>query len=589
MFDSVSLDALAKLYDLSRKGDYLLKSIGRRREEFSPDDMREFAAYCVNDAEITAALYRCLEAGPEARDLLSMTIKMYTSPALILDVPALTEYQAEVLSKQEAAQSALQGLFRFDDRDEFLRALRSPGKFSAMLESLGREAPTKTTPASLAKLAKAIEEGAALAERTRGRAPTKQEAARGRAIISVIDQGGRIPALAKEDQEFRDLLEDEDENVALLAQMRAENNSSIALTRADTFLGMAGRSPFLPIPLAAWGAHTGRYAAGTGSRDSESDRINLQNLPKRGGDLGLRRAIKAPPGHKLVSGDSAQIEARVGAWLAGQDDLVSLFRTGGDPYAEMAAAVYGGSAWAITQGIKKGDKEMKRRRDVGKTTVLSSQYGIGAAKFARYLSKAGLRLAETQAAHEAKAAEINKLYNFKHSAIAGFRKECDQVAHLMLDPQFRLDNWTRARFRVSGDAPIGGGVRRAPAAILPNGFQLIYPGLRAKDGELFYDFSSGAVTQERKLYGGALFNNLTQGLAFAVLAWQGVRLSELHPDVQVVLNIHDEWILSVPDPLVGEMRERIGEVMSTSPPWLPSGDEGIPLKAETRVADTLAG
>ena len=65
---------------------------------------------------------------------------------------------------------------------------------------------------------------------------------------------------------------------------------------------------------------------------------NLQNL-KRGGEL--RRSILAPKGHVIVVADSAQIEARVLAWLAGQLDIVNAFAMKEDVYKLMASAIYG--------------------------------------------------------------------------------------------------------------------------------------------------------------------------------------------------------------------------------------------------------
>ena len=51
----------------------------------------------------------------------------------------------------------------------------------------------------------------------------------------------------------------------------------------------------------------------------------------------------------FISGDYAQIEARVLAWLAGQDDLVAAFANGEDVYCQMAEAIW-------NRPVKKGDK-----------------------------------------------------------------------------------------------------------------------------------------------------------------------------------------------------------------------------------------
>lgn len=75
----------------------------------------------------------------------------------------------------------------------------------------------------------------------------------------------------------------------------------------------------------------------------------------------IRSTIVAPPGHDFVCADFAAIEARVLAWLAGQEDLIQLFATGGDPYCYMAGRVYGRT---ITK-----DKDPNERQ-LGKGLVL---------------------------------------------------------------------------------------------------------------------------------------------------------------------------------------------------------------------------
>ncbi|WP_286296502.1 DNA polymerase [Polynucleobacter sp. TUM22923] len=102
-------------------------------------------------------------------------------------------------------------------------------------------------------------------------------------------------------------------------------------------------------------AHTGRWGG--------ADKINLQNLPSRGANGGkLKKAIMAPKGYLMIDADSAQIEARVLAWLAGQDDLTEAFKNGQDIYSIMASAIYGKEVSEIT----------KEERFVGKTTILGA-------------------------------------------------------------------------------------------------------------------------------------------------------------------------------------------------------------------------
>ena len=259
----------------------------------------------------------------------------------------------------------------------------------------------------------------------------------------------------------------------------------------------------------------------------------------------------------------------------------------------MAEAIYGVPAEVIRKGAKEDhDQRMITMRDVGKTTMLSSQYGIGSAKFSNYLLRNNLRLAPDLADHEAKAAEINWLYNRKYAAIAKFRKVCGNIAcNVLATPGARLDNWTPAKLTVLSSYDVGGGLS-APAIILPNGFPLVYPKLRYEDNNLVYSLYKGEGRwEDKRLYGGALFNNITQGLAFAVLAWQGVEIDRrigralyantLDNITRVALNVHDEWVVVVPLHRTSLVEPRMLEILRTAPPWAP----GLPLGAEIRMSE----
>jgi DNA polymerase bacteriophage-type len=119
----------------------------------------------------------------------------------------------------------------------------------------------------------------------------------------------------------------------------------------------------LPIPLKYYGAHTGRWAG--------SDKVNFQNLPSRDKKKKtLKNAVIAPEGYMVINCDSSQIEARVLAWLAGQDDVVKAFAEGRDVYSEFATKIY----------KKPISKANPIERFVGKTCILGLGYGTGALK-----------------------------------------------------------------------------------------------------------------------------------------------------------------------------------------------------------------
>jgi hypothetical protein len=140
--------------------------------------------------------------------------------------------------------------------------------------------------------------------------------------------------LAKNDTGFIALTEHEDPFIQQLAAVRLGTKSTIEESRIERFIDVGSRNKGrLPIPLKYYGAHTGRWAG--------SDKVNFQNLPSRDKKKkALKNAVVAPEGYVVINCDSSQIEARVLAWLSGQEDLVEEFANGDDVYSIFASKIY---------------------------------------------------------------------------------------------------------------------------------------------------------------------------------------------------------------------------------------------------------
>ncbi|HEV7413492.1 MAG TPA: DNA polymerase I [Casimicrobiaceae bacterium] len=94
-------------------------------------------------------------------------------------------------------------------------------------------------------------------------------------------------------------------------------------------------------------ARTGRVHTNFGQATAVTGRLastdpNLQNIPVRTPEgRRIREAFIAPPGHTIVSADYSQIELRIMAHLSGDESLLKAFAEGADIHRATAAEIFG--------------------------------------------------------------------------------------------------------------------------------------------------------------------------------------------------------------------------------------------------------
>lgn len=557
------------------KGDFIANMSGRAFDSLTPKELEAFLTYARTDTDAlrqVAKLYHP-HMTEDTYEFIDMTLKMYTQPVFELNRPLLEEYTVKLHEKHIEAQNNLMGIFNFASVEDFLSSVRSAKKFGGLLAQLGVETPMKLSEKKTATLRKKL-----LAD--------DPEA-------DVSDVEVMTPALSKTDLEFRDLEEHDDPRVVALVTAKLENNSSIAESRARTLLSVATRGRMsIPLePLAAW---TGRYTAGTRDEEAKSDNINLQNLNKRQGDKTLRRSLVAPEGYVIVAGDSAQVEARMGAYIAQELELLNGFRNGDDVYVAMASTIYNLPAEEISYYAKGEGRHDKVKgfvgfvqRNVGKETILSSQYQISGRQFAKRLRQNRILLKpfdhelegdEAIEWHNKESARINRVYRSKYANIKTMWDVCEEVLGALVRGESGTFGGPNGDlFFYDGQHTVFDKV--VPGIKFPDGYWLLYPGLTYdynvdKDnwGYSFLETAKGK-TVRKNIYGGLLMNNITQGISFAAMRWQAVRINR---EVRVLLNVHDEWVSIVPEADVPRVIEVYERWMKTCPPWL----EGMPFNCE---------
>lgn len=363
--------------------------------------------------------------------------------------------------------------------------------------------------------------------------------------------GKETDALGQKDPAFLATMADYPE-FAHVWKARAAVKSTLNTTRAQRLLDLDDQLGRIPVPLSFYGAHTGRW--------SGTQKVNLQNLP-RGGDL--RKALTAPPGYKVHVADSSNIEARVLAYVAGETSLLEMIRRKEDIYNDMATKIYG---YPVDRKAKDadGNKLQEEEGNVGKTARLGLGYGMGAPKFRGTLASGPMG-----------SPPILVSQHFAQTAVDTFRADSPNIVNY-----WRL--LTQAGYDMmlpKTDYWIGPIRVRYERLEMPNGMALKYPNLRVitdeQDGrdQLVCDRRNGKT---QRIYGGILAENIVQALSRTIVADQIRAAVREFPDSYLVLAVHDEIVMMMPDDNSDDRQARLEDLMRVPPDWAPD----LPLDSE---------
>lgn len=488
------LDTVAKAFGHGGKVKRDALANTKDKVQLTKDEEAKLGGYAVDDVDDTYRIF--WDMYPHVPDdelrLIDITMRMFCDPVLEIDIPRVkAELENELGAK---AAALLRSGAQVDD-------LMSNDKFARLLQAAGAQLPQKISPST----------------------------------------GKLTYAFAKSDLAFQDLMKNDNDKIRALCEARLKVKSTIGETRANRFLEAGRDGMKLPILLNYSGAHTHRWSGG--------NKMNLQNL-KRGGEL--RRSILAPKGHVVVVADSAQIEARVLAWLSQQMDIVNAFANKEDVYKLMASAIYGIPVEEVT----------KDQRFIGKICVLGLGYGMGPQKLQQTL-KVG-NMGPSVDISEDECRRIVQIYRQKNWKIKAFWKKMDQV----------ITNMTLGIESKEGPLEVGKGFIR-----LPNGMFLQYFGLHGtaeitRDDLVMTETTYLTRTGRTKLYGGLLTENVVQALSRVIIAEQMLKIHDA--GYRIVTMAHDEIVIVAKKKDAEKALDFMIKTMSTPPDWAP----GLPLAAE---------
>lgn len=524
-----------------------------------PDEqqMQALISYAINDAEIERQILNRLLPQFSNPDfefwLMDHTIRIYLERPLQIDPEKLKNVR-EIVQKRQAELLALSGTTR--------DVLASDKKFPPYLTEVLKKHKIKLPMKKAAK------------PRKDGTQPM-------------------IPALSKGDAKFIELSESDIPEVRNLIQARlAVRSAATVIARLATMQKYIDWGVGIPVHLVYYGGHTGRFSGGGG--------FNFQNLtsPDRAQDdidkliaQLVRQAIQAPAGKVFVPVDAAQIEARVLAWLAGEEELVEAFRSGTDIYSKFISDVLGEDIHKPTEEDKKDAAKAQHlilMRGAGKIAVLGLGFQMGADKFFKQMESKDKNLAKMIKAGKITlefAADVVKGYRDTYQNIAAFWGKIDKAFHRARQGiETKLGPLTFKRIGMN-----------AVSITLPSGRALYYRNIRQEaykgkrkftnvkgkwqDAKDQMEWKHGAG---QKIYGGLLTENVVQAIARDILVEQGIFAAE-QAGYPVNIHIHDE-VVPVADEKDGEKALAfLIKSLSTAPSW----GEGMALSAEGKVSRSL--
>lgn len=279
----------------------------------------------------------------------------------------------------------------------------------------------------------------------------------------------------------------------------------------------------------------------------------------------IRTAFVAAPGNILVDADFSAIEARVVAWLAGEEWVLEVFRTHGKIYEATASQLYG----VPMEKIKKGNPEYSLRQ-YGKAATLALGYGGGSSA----LITAGHLDKDTP---EEELLDIRNRWRQSNPAIVQFWRTVEAAAMQAVRTGRKITlPGGRIAFARECD-PVNG--KDFLTIRLPNGRKLYYVnphiGTNRFGQESICYFGQNQKTKKwgvLETYGGKLTENITQAVARDCLAETIERLEAA--GFPVVFHIHDEVVIDAP-PALAKL-ETVEQIMKQPPTWAPD----LPLNAD---------
>jgi len=275
----------------------------------------------------------------------------------------------------------------------------------------------------------------------------------------------------------------------------------------------------------------------------------------------IRTALIARPFTRLHVADFSAIEARVLAWLAGEQWRIDVFRTHGKIYEASASQMFGVPIESITKG-----SELRQKGKIAEL-ALGYQGGVGA-----LISMGALDMGLS----EDELPEIVERWRNANRAITEFWRSIEAAAlhAVQTGEAVGLRGLVIAREMDSRTGQDFLTIR------LHSGRKLYYPRPHVVENQfgrpaVHYYGTEGGKWTVLSTYGGKLTENIVQAISRDCLANAMMKLNAA--GFEIVMHVHDEVVAEVEGDLLDEMLD----IMREPIPWAP----GLPLEAAGFITD----
>ena len=289
-------------------------------------------------------------------------------------------------------------------------------------------------------------------------------------------------------------------------------------------------------------------------KDGDFEMLDMMfgNVPNVLSEL-IRTVLIPKPNHRFIVADFSAIEARVLAWIAGEQWRIDTFKNGGDIYCASASKMF--KVPVEKHGV---NGELRQK---GKISELACGYGgsVGALK-------------------NMGAVEMGVQENELQGLINDWRNANPHIVRFW----YEVGNAAMKAIKEKTTVPLGKLVFACERGILfirlPSGRRLSYIKPRigtnrfGGDSITYMGINSAKKWDRLETFGGKLTENIVQGTARDLLA--NALINAANAGYDTVFHVHDEIICEVPNGY-GSVDE-LCKLMCIKPEWA----DGLPLNAD---------